>query len=252
MSVRITERRFRDTWQLITTVEGWLTEKQAHRLWRASHSLSPGGRIVEIGSFRGRSTIVLALAAGPEVEIFAIDPHLGSDRGPREISVRPELGQADNSAFHSNLEMAAVSGRVRHVRLPSQEALDRVDGAVDLLYVDGAHRVAPALADLRLWGARVPIGGRMLVHDAFSSVGVTVALARAVIGAAEWHYLGRSGSLAEYQRVELDADQRIIEALRGLAQLPFFARNLLVKLMIVARLRSLARLLGHREGPWPY
>ena len=43
------------------------------------------GRIVEIGSFRGRSMIVLASAAAPGVELVAIDPHGGSDRGPQEI-----------------------------------------------------------------------------------------------------------------------------------------------------------------------
>jgi hypothetical protein len=40
----------------------------------------------------------------------------------------------------------------------------------------------------------------MLVHDAFSSIGVTLALFAVCLG-GEWHYLGRSGSLAEYSRV---------------------------------------------------
>ena len=45
-------------------VEGWMTDAQARRLFEAGARVPSGGRIVEIGSFRGRSTIILALA-GP-------------------------------------------------------------------------------------------------------------------------------------------------------------------------------------------
>jgi hypothetical protein len=41
-------------------------------------------------------------------------------------------------------------------------------------------------------------------------------------------------------------------ARRQLAELPYFARSLLVKVALVAHLRPLARLLGHRSGDWPY
>jgi hypothetical protein len=39
---------------------------------------------------------------------------------------------------------------------------------------------------------------------------------------------------------------------RQLADLPWFARNLVIKVLIVAKLGPLTRLLGHREGGWPY
>ena len=71
-----------------------------------------------------------------------------------------------------------MADRVRHVRLPSQGALGEVEGELDLLYVDGAHRYGPARDDLRDWGARVRPGGALLVHDCFSSVGVTLAIGR--------------------------------------------------------------------------
>ena len=235
----------------IDPVPGWLTPAQARRLWDAARSLRAPAQIVEIGSFRGRSTIVLALATADGVPVVAIDPHLGGDRGPREYGNRPQLGDADHEAFRANLQRAGVADRVRHVRRFSQEALDDVDGEVALLYVDGAHRFVPARADLRRWGARVPVGGRLLVHDSFSSVGVTLALAAEVIGRAGWRYRGRSGSLAEYERVAvLPRGARAAELARGLAQLPWFARNLAIKLLLVARLPAVARRLGSEV--WPY
>ncbi len=220
--------------------EGWLTEDQARRLFERARE---GGRIVEIGSFRGRSAIVMAQAAADRGELVAIDPHAGGDRGPREIAAQADRGDADFDAFHANLERAGVEGRVRHVRRFSADAHAEVTGPFDLLYVDGAHSYGPARDDLARWGARVRPGGHMLVHDSFSAVGLTLAILRLLLLGGEFRYLGRSGSLAEYRREQLGARGRLRNAVRQLAELPWFARNLVVKLAIVLRLR---------RGPWPY
>jgi SAM-dependent methyltransferase len=226
-------------------VEGWLTEAQAARLRAAAREAR---RIVEIGSYRGRSTIVLARAA-PGAEVIAIDPHAGNDRGPQQWVGTANEGEADHVAFVANLARAGVAERVRHVRRRSQEALDAVPAPIDLLYIDGAHAYRPASQDIAGWGARVAPGGTLLIHDAFSSVGVTLAIGRLLLGSREFRYVGRTGSLAEYRREPVS---RVVNAGRQLAQLPWFVRNLLVKAAIVARLPWLARALGHREGPWPF
>src|SRR3954451_2852727 len=225
------------------TPEGWLTDAQADRLPAAAGRLGAGARVVEIGSFRGRSTIVLAGAAPADAEVVAIDPHLGSDRGPQEFAEQHALGSADLEAFRTNLSRAGVSERVRYVRERSQDALGEVSGPVDLLYVDGAHRYGPARDDLVRWGARVSDGGTLLVHDSFSSIGVTLALLRGVVFGAEWRYRGRVGSLAEYARTPVRGRARLANAARQLAELPWFARNVVIKALILARLR---------RGPWPY
>jgi glycosyltransferase involved in cell wall biosynthesis/predicted O-methyltransferase YrrM len=235
-------------------VEGWLSDDQAERLFVAGRSVTAGGRIVEIGSYRGRSTIVLAGAAADDVEVVAIDPHAGNDRGPQEIEGYDREAEQDYRTFHDNLARAGVDDRVRHVRQPSQDALAEVSGDVDVLYVDGAHRYGPASDDIRRWGARVRPGGTMLIHDSFSSIGVTLAIGRLLLGSRGWRYVGRSRSLAEYERVvkPLGPGEWARNASLQLAQLPWFARNVAVKLALVARLRPLARALGHRDGGWPY
>lgn len=228
-----------DALAAIDGVEGWLTPAQATALWHAAAAVPAGGQMVEIGSFRGRSAIVLALAGGTEAALVCIDPHAGSDRGPQEIAADQGRGDADALAFAENLARAGVESRVRHVREFSDAAHDAVEGVVDLLYVDGAHRYGPARGDLRSWGARVAPGGRMLVHDSFSSVGVTLALLREVVFSRGWRWQGRTGSLAAWTREAPARGDR----LRQLAQLGWFARNLVLKALIVARLR---------RGPWPY
>ncbi len=228
-----------------------MTDSQALRLWRAARSVA-SGQIVEIGSFRGRSTAILALAAQPGVGVVAIDPHGGGDRGPQEITPDAIRGDADFDRFHANLRAAGVDDRVRHIRRPSSQALSEVDGPVTLLYVDGAHRYRPALDDLRGWGERVAPGGTMLIHDSFNAVGVMLAQLRLLVASDRWRYVGRSGSLAEYECVRLSARGRALNAARQLASLPYFARNMAIKLLIVARMTPLTRLLGHGDEPWPY
>jgi predicted O-methyltransferase YrrM len=236
----------------IAGVEGWLSDDQARRLWRAANLVRAPGRIVEIGSFRGRSTIVLASAARDGVEVVAVDPHGGGDRGPQEYTPDPARGQEDFEAFKSNLVRAGVRPRVRHVRAASQDALGVLSGELDLLYVDGAHRYRPASADISRWGDRVGTGGSMLVHDSYNAIGVMLAQLRLLVPSRSWRYIGRSGSLAEYRRERLSGPQLWLNAVRQLGGLPYFARNMLIKLMIVARLGRLTWLLGNRSGEWPY
>lgn len=236
----------------VADVEGWLTDDQIERLHVAATAVPSGGRIVEIGSFRGRSTIVLASSASPDVQIVAIDPHAGNDRGPQEIEGFVDEAAEDNARFEQNLLGAGVRERITHLRMFSDDAHADVDGDIDVLFVDGAHRFGPARADIRDWGARVVPGGRMLIHDSFSSVGVTLAIVVELLLSGSWRYVGRSQSLAEYVRIERGEARRASNALRQIAQLGWFVRNVLIKVLIVAGLRRWTRLLGHRQESWPY
>ena len=176
----------------VADVEGWMTDDQARRLWDRARDVRAPGKIVEIGSYRGRSAIVLARAAADGVTVFAIDPHAGNDRGPQQIEGTAEEGNSDHATFLANLERGGVSDRVTHVRLPSAGAHGAIDGEIALLYVDGAHRYGPAREDLARWGARVRPGGAMLVHDAFNAVGVMLAQLRLLVFGSGWRYVGRT------------------------------------------------------------
>jgi predicted O-methyltransferase YrrM len=243
---------FDDALEAVRSVEGWMTDDQARKLWDRASVLHPPARVVEIGSYRGRSAIVLGLAAPEGVEVVAIDPHAGNDRGPQQITGPAEEGQKDHETFLANLEQAGVAGRVRHVRKPSETATGEVGGDIDLLYIDGAHRYRPALDDVRRWGDKVRAGGTLLIHDSFSSIGVTLALLTALFAGKRFRYVGRAQSMAEYRREDLAPRARVANALRQAVEVPWFLRNVVIKVLIVAKLTPLTRLLGHRGGHWPY
>ena len=231
-------------------VEGWLTAEQAGVLAAAAAACPADGEIVEIGSFRGLSTIVLAAHAPESASVVAIDPHAGNDRGPGEISGYADAAASDRVVFERNLVAAGVRHRVRHVPVASADAHAHVGGAIDVLYIDGAHRYAAARADIRDWGGRVADGGTLLIHDAFSSVGVTLAVMRGLLLGRRFRYVGRSRTLVEY-RADLPATGlpgAVANVARQLAVLPYFVWNLGLKaLLVVLMARS-----PKRATLWPY
>jgi len=232
---------FATAWSSVADVDGWMTEGQGRALHDAAANCPVGGTIVEIGSFQGRSTIVLASAAPAEATVIAIDPHAGNDRGPQEIDGFVDDAESDHARFTSNLERAGVADRVRHLRMFSDDALGEVS-EIDVLYIDGAHRYGPALADIRQWGAKVRPGGTMLIHDSFSSIGVTAAIGRELLWSRRWRYTGRSRSLAMYRAD--DGGSASTNALRQLGQMPWFVKNLVLKVLIGAKIV--------RGREWPY
>ena len=232
------------TMDLVADVEGWMSPGQGATLFDSAVRCPDGGVIVEIGSFRGRSTIVLATAADPSVQIVAIDPHAGNDRGPQEIDGFEEEAASDHGVFTANLAAAGLTDRIRHVREFSDAALDVVHDEVDVLYIDGAHRYAPALADIRAWGARVGDGGTMLIHDSFSSIGVTLAIVRSLVFGGRFRYVGRARSMTIYRAdLPANAPARLRNAGRQLAQLPWFVKNVALKVLISLKLV---------KAEWPY
>jgi predicted O-methyltransferase YrrM len=242
---------FDELFDSLKDVNGWMTKDQARRLWDRAKELKAGQRVVEIGSFQGRSMVVLASAATSGVELIAIDPHGGNDRGPQELDGFVQEAESDHQIFLNNLTNAGVRDKVTHLRKFSDKALSDVPGTVDLLYVDGAHRFAPASNDIRQWGAKVANGGHLLVHDSFSSIGVTLALSVTTFWSKNWTYEGRSQSMTQYVRGENTTSQRVRSLARQLAQLPYFALNVLYKVLISAKLKSVAKALGS-TGEWPY
>lgn len=238
---------------LVADVDGWMTPGQASTLHDAARGCKPGGLIVEIGSFRGRSTIVLASAAPTDVDVVAIDPHAGNDRGPQELDGYQDEAADDHEVFIANLTAAGVVDRVRHLRMFSDEALTHVTSAIDVLYIDGAHRYAPALTDIRRWGARVADDGTLLIHDSFSSIGVTGAIMRELTFGKRFRYVGRSRSMTIY-RADLDTGvgPRVANASRQLAQLPWFVRNVCIKVALSLGVGKALVRLGRPVPEWPY
>jgi predicted O-methyltransferase YrrM len=233
-------------------VRGWLTPAQGQELYKRAAQVPAGKRIVEIGSFHGKSTIFLASAAAAGVEVVAIDPHPRDDLPPDVVEGLGDRPYQDAGRFLENLDRTGLRERVTYVHARSVDALDQVPGNVCLLFIDGDHRYRPALDDITRWGARVEENGVMFVHDSFCDTRVTVAQFVALGLSREFRYVGRIGSLAAYVRTNVGSAGRVRNLFGHVWGLTYLFRNVVIKLLITLRLARLTRYLGNPSGEWPY
>ena len=166
----------------------------------AAAACPPDGEIVEIGSFRGLSTIVLATA---RARGRGDRRHRPARRqrpraaGDRRVSPprRPPTG-SPSSATSSPPACAIGSATSRPVRpTPTARSTARSTCCTSTAPT-ATGRPGPTSAT---GDARVADGGTLLIHDAFSSVGVTAAIVRELVFGRRFRYVGRSRSLAEYR-----------------------------------------------------
>ena len=136
---------------LIVDVPGWLTDDEGEALYDLAKSCTGRGVIVEIGSWKGKSTICLGLGsrAGHGVRIVAVDPHADYRFGD----------------FKANVERAGIADLVTPVPSLSQDAAAGFDEPIELLFVDGSHVEDDVRTDFDQWVPKVVDGGWVAFHD---------------------------------------------------------------------------------------
>lgn len=128
-------------------VDGWLLEDEGKKL----AELAKDKRVLEIGSYCGKSTICLAQTA---MEVISIDPHDG--RGtpdPRETF----------SEFVKNLERYNVRDKV-HAYVGTLDDETLVDPC-DFIFIDGCHDYEAVKADIEHALEVLTTDGVLAFHD---------------------------------------------------------------------------------------
>ena len=66
--------------KLVAEIEGWLTDREVDFLHQTARDCAGDGVILEIRSYKGKSTVCLAKGsqAGSHVHVYAVDPHIGT------------------------------------------------------------------------------------------------------------------------------------------------------------------------------
>lgn len=116
-------------------------------------------KIVEIGSFEGKSTELFALHCA---EVYAVDPYEQYD----ELSYE-QLSTAENM-FHAMRERRP---NVKHIKKSSLDAVnDFEDESLDAVYIDGAHDYVNVKADILAWLPKIKPNGIICGHDYYGVV----------------------------------------------------------------------------------
>lgn len=150
-------------WNRAKDVEGYIGDREFRALCMLAAAAPRSGVTVEIGSFKGKSTIGLAsihaaLELGP---VVSIDPHTA----PSDTD--PDLNEGGTSFddFEAGLLRAGVRDRVEAHRAPSREVAPGWNRPIRLLWIDGDHTYAGAKLDCDLFKPFLVEGAFIAIHD---------------------------------------------------------------------------------------
>ncbi len=159
----------------IDQIKGFLAEDEAQALYQHALETSPRGPVLEIGSYCGKSTIYLGLAARQHSgTVFALDHHRGSEEHQLgEFFHDPDLydqgeGVMDTfREFRRNIRKAGLDDIVVPIVAGSEAAARHWQTPLAMVFIDGGHSLEAALTDYRCWTAHLQRGGILAIHDLF-------------------------------------------------------------------------------------
>jgi MMP 1-O-methyltransferase len=154
---------------------GFMPAAEGLALSDAAARYAPRGPVLEIGSYCGKSTIYLAGGARAVGQlVVTVDHHRGSEEHQPgweyhdPALVDPATGRLDT--LPSLRATLAAAGLEEHVIVVVGRSADvaRVWATpLGLVFIDGGHTEAAAVADYESWAPWVAVGGALAIHDVF-------------------------------------------------------------------------------------
>jgi hypothetical protein len=184
----------------VRAAPGFLTEREARFLALVAACSPAQGTILEIGSFKGKSTVGLAsIAMRYEHEpIVTVDPHTAPS--VTDPDVGPQGSSWDD--FRASLRAAGVEGAVEAHRAYSRDLAQSWDRPIRFLWIDGDHTYRGAKEDIDLFRRHLASGAIVAMHDVLHSFeGPVRVFAEEVLASDDFGPAGLCGSIgwAQYR-----------------------------------------------------
>jgi predicted O-methyltransferase YrrM len=154
---------------------GFMPPDEGRALFETAAAYARVGPIAEIGTYCGKSTIYLAAAARQAGQrVITVDHHHGSEENQpgweyhdSEL-VDPATGRLDTLPhLRATLAAAGVEDQVIAIVGRSAEVAALWRAPLGMLFIDGGHTDAAAVADYEGWAPYLAPGGALAIHDVF-------------------------------------------------------------------------------------
>jgi len=181
-------------------VSGHLTDKDSYILTMLAVCPTAAGEVVEIGSYKGRSTILLSTALGftGDPRMHACDPFAALGRPGQDLATDESV----YAEFKTNLQVRNLTDRVSIHRCFSVELAEQWCRPIRLLWIDGDHSYAGATADFEAWHGFVSPGGCLVMHDVLHHPpGPSQVFVNRILLDDKWGACGLCGSVGWAQKV---------------------------------------------------
>jgi predicted O-methyltransferase YrrM len=183
-------------WRRVSATTGYLSEREARFLMAAAALAPAEGKNLEIGSFKGRSTVGIAyvtreLGLG---KVVAVDPHTSP------ASTDPDLKRAGQTTSHddfvANLRAAGVFERVEVKRAYSHDLAREWKEPIRFLWIDGDHTYEGAKADVEMFKPYLSPGAIVAMHDVLGTFeGALRVFVEELLDSDDFGPAGFSGSI---------------------------------------------------------
>jgi len=167
-----------------------LSNQEGYFLYRLAGRLPKEAVIVEIGSWKGRSTVWLAggIKNNPRTRVFSIDPHYGEQKNnSKRANTFSEL--------KANISQAGLQNNVNVIRKTSEQANVDFDKRIDLLFIDGAHEYEAVKQDYDIWSKKLNRNAWVVFHDATTLPGPWKVSRNNLLMSSRFENTGMLGSL---------------------------------------------------------
>lgn len=192
-------------------VIGFMPADEGRALYDAAVHYLGDGVGVEIGTYCGKSTVMLGAAAqaGGGV-LFTIDHHHGSEEHQPgweyhdTTMVDPVTGLFDTlPTLRHTLDGAGLDEHVVAIVGKSTVVARGWRTPVQFLFIDGGHTEEAAQRDYAGWAPWVVVGGGLVIHDVFPNPDEG--------GQAPFHIYRRALDSGEFREVSAMGSMRVLE-----------------------------------------
>jgi MMP 1-O-methyltransferase len=168
--------RIKRLFALSDQVTGFMPPDEGRALYDAALTyLTDGGAAVEIGTYCGKSTLLLGAAAQQRNSVvYTIDHHHGSEEHQpgweyHDASMVDEVsGRFDTlPTLRRTLDAADLDDHVVAIVGKSTTVARGWRTPLQLVFIDGGHTEAAAMADFDGWAKWVSADGALVIHDVF-------------------------------------------------------------------------------------
>lgn len=200
---------------LAERVTGFMPADEGRALYDAACRYLRGGVGVEIGTYCGKSTVLLgAAAAATGSVLYTIDHHHGSEEHQSgweyhdATMVDPHTGLFDTlPAFRHTLDAMDLPENVVAVVGRSPVVARGWSTPLQFLFIDGGHTDEAAQRDFDGWAGWVAPGGALVIHDVFPDPDQG--------GQAPYRIYRRALDGGEFEEVSATGSLRVLERVRG-------------------------------------